>query len=85
MKARPPDDAGEADLAPPVAICRAVRTRTPSGPAWTLVIDTCPLCGLSHAHGGGSGARPTYGDRLSHCADAKIRRAYELRPVDGAR
>lgn len=84
MEAQTYDDAGEADLAPPVAICRAVRTRTSSGPAWTLVIDTCPLCGLSHAHGGGSGARPTYGDRLSHCADRSIRRAYELR-ADGAR
>lgn len=84
MEARIASDAGEVEFDLPVALCRAVKTRTSSGAGWTLIVDACPSCGLSHAHGGGSGARPTYGDRVSHCADASLRRAYQLRPAGDA-
>lgn len=84
MEARSPDDAGEAETGPPIAWCRAERTRRNM---WRLVVDKCPFCGKSHAHGGGSrGERPYYGVRVAHCVvDGPA--GYQLRPIpaDGAR
>jgi len=68
----------------PVAVCRALKVRTREGLAWELIVDTCPLCGLKHRHGGGTGEQPSYGDRSAHCADRDRRTGYELVPVGGA-
>lgn len=69
---------------PPVALCRSLKTRTSEGPGWTLVVDQCPFCGLSHAHGGGTGTEPRYGLRISTCADRNKRSGYSLAPAGGA-
>jgi len=68
----------------PVAVCRALKVRTREGLAWELIVDKCPLCGLKHAHGGGVGPQPSYGERSAHCADRNQRGDYELVPVGGA-
>lgn len=85
MEAQAPDAAGEAASELPVALCRALKTRTSSGNGWALVIDECPFCRRSHAHGGGTGTRPAYGHRVAHCVDRADRAAYSLQPADGAR
>lgn len=85
METQTYDDAGDADFSVPIAFCRALKRRTPEGTAWELAVDKCPLCSLKHAYAGGTGPRPTYGDRMSHCADRNVRSVYRLRPADGAR
>ena len=53
---------------------KAIATRHTDG-TWILKL-TCPICGKQHTHGGLSGAKPSGGDRLSHCR--KDARHYEL-------
>jgi hypothetical protein len=40
--------------------------RAPSR-VWTLTVPRCPFCKGTHTHGGGRGADPDGGPRLSRC------------------
>lgn len=77
-------DAVEVGAELPIALCRALWGRPSSDGGWALVIDDCPWCQRTHAHGGGTGTTPVLGRRAAHCADITVHRSYELR-VDGAR
>ncbi len=55
---------------------------------WSLHVPCCPLCGCEHHHGGGDGAKPLFGERLSHCMIRGEVRGYtliETPPVGGAK
>lgn len=65
----------------PIAYCRAYAARGTFGRYWVLVVDTCPLCGNRHTHGGGDQLRPSYGHRAAHCADGRLG-GYWLEPAE---
>ena len=46
-----------------------------AGPAnWSLIVRSCPLCGMRTCHGGGSiEAEPILGHRYCHVCDGSIR------------
>ena len=46
----------------------ATATRHTDG-TWILRIESCPFCHKPHKHGGGMGAAPSGGWRLSHCRE----------------
>ncbi len=48
-----------------------------SNGVWDLLV-TCPFCGDTHRHGGGSSAEPVLGPRLSHCVSGELVRSYVL-------
>jgi len=52
-------------------------TERASDGVWCLFV-LCPFCGERHQHGGGSGARPGLGHRLSHCIRGDQRESYVL-------
>jgi hypothetical protein len=39
------------------------------GRYWAVTIESCPLCGRTHHHGGGDGPEPALGHRVAHCVD----------------
>ena len=38
----------------------------PTPTCWKVFVH-CPYCRRRHSHGGGDGARPFFGSRMSHC------------------
>lgn len=80
MVTHTPDNAEAA--APLIAVARAERSA--DGKCWILTVDRCPGCGRTHAHGGGTGAEPSYGDRSAHCIGPNRCGGYELVPAGGA-
>jgi hypothetical protein len=55
----------------PEVIATATRATSGMDKVWIFKI-TCPFCGLSHTHGGGTGDAPAlYGHRTAHCSEAR--------------
>jgi hypothetical protein len=49
---------------------------------WSLIVPSCPLCRCAHVHGGGNGAQPSLGTRVSHCLDVNATAQYELIEIE---
>jgi hypothetical protein len=59
-----------------------IATQRPDS-TWSLRIPACPLCKAEHVHGGGKGAKPTLGDRVTHCRVKSSVNGYTLVLIGG--